>query len=40
LESFVESPILGRDLTLIGRELLRKINVEIKKWEEICLDDP
>jgi len=40
LESFIESPVLGRDLTLIGRELLKKISVEIKKGKEICVDDP
>ncbi|AWR98560.1 clan AA aspartic protease [Metallosphaera hakonensis] len=40
LESFVESPILGRDIALMGRELLRKFSIEIKKGEKICIDDP
>lgn len=40
VEGYVESPIFGRELTLVGRELLNRLNVEIKKGKEICVNDP
>ncbi|WP_221288668.1 clan AA aspartic protease [Stygiolobus caldivivus] len=40
LKGFAETPIFGRGLTLIGREMLKKLNVEFKKGEEICVRDP
>lgn len=39
-KGYVESPIFGRELTLVGRELISKLNVEIKKGKEICISDP
>lgn len=40
IEGYVESPIFGREFTLIGRKLLSKLSVEIKKGKEICISDP
>lgn len=37
---YVESPLFGRELTLLGREVLKKLRVEIRKGEEFCIEDP
>ncbi|BFH74072.1 hypothetical protein SJAV_20160 [Sulfurisphaera javensis] len=37
---YIESPTFGREMTLLEREVLKKLKVEIKKGEEICIEDP
>lgn len=40
VEGFVETPIFGREFTLIGRQLLKRLKIEINKAQEICITDP
>jgi len=40
LDAFVESPIMGREISLIGRELQKMLRIEFRKGKEVCLEDP
>lgn len=40
INGFVESPIFGRNISLIGREVLKRLKITINKGEEICIQDP
>ncbi|WP_222703220.1 ribbon-helix-helix protein, CopG family [Acidianus manzaensis] len=40
IDGYIEHPIFGRDINLIGREVLKRININIKKGKEICIEDP
>lgn len=39
LDTFVESPIMGREISLLGRELQKMLHMEFKKGKEVCLED-
>jgi predicted aspartyl protease len=40
VNSYIESPVLGRDIALLGREILKELRIEFKKGKEICIEDP
>ena len=40
VNSYIESPVLGRDIALLGREILKELRMEFKKGKEICIEDP
>jgi len=40
INSYIESPVLGRDIALLGREILKELRIEFKKGKEICIEDP
>jgi clan AA aspartic protease len=40
VNSYIESPVLGRDIALLGREILKELRIEFKKGREICIEDP
>ncbi|ACP36872.1 conserved hypothetical protein [Sulfolobus islandicus L.S.2.15] len=40
LDTLIESPILGREISLLGRELQKKLHIEFKKGKEVCIEDP
>ncbi|MFP3260630.1 MAG: clan AA aspartic protease [Sulfolobus sp.] len=39
VNSYIESPVLGRDIALLGREILKELRIEFKKGKEICIED-
>ena len=39
INSYIESPVLGRDIALLGREILKELRIEFKKGKEICIED-
>ncbi|BDC17504.1 clan AA aspartic protease [Acidianus sp. HS-5] len=40
LDTFIESPILGREISLLGRELQKMLHIEFRKGKEVCIGDP
>ena len=40
INSYIESPVLGRDIALLGREMLKELRIEFRKGKEICIEDP
>ncbi|BCS92627.1 clan AA aspartic protease [Metallosphaera javensis (ex Sakai et al. 2022)] len=40
IHGFVETPVFGRELYLVGRELLKRIELRLVKGQEVCVGDP